>query len=173
MRTRFTRPSRARARKPTSEATADVYPAEYSEDVYPTECNEGVVVAVWAGGPWMYGEEVAAKPAHKIYPTERSEGVGGRRLPDRAARGRGDPPTPPPPLFCAEAGAMGGVGGGLPKKEKAYDLPFGLPFQLSIELVVVGDGFYALVVVEEAVVLVGGVKGVAIEAEAHEHALDA
>jgi len=52
----FTRPSRARARKPTSVATADVYPTEQregvypeerSEDVvvYPTECNEGVVVA--------------------------------------------------------------------------------------------------------------------------------
>ena len=34
-------------RKPTSEATADVYPAEYSEDVvvavYPTEQRKGVV----------------------------------------------------------------------------------------------------------------------------------
>jgi len=56
MRTRFTRPSRARARKPTSVATADVHPAEHGEDVYPeersedavvypTECNEGVAVA--------------------------------------------------------------------------------------------------------------------------------
>jgi len=47
----FTRPSRARARKPTSVATADVYPTECNEGVYPEERSED------------------------FYPTEQSEGA--------------------------------------------------------------------------------------------------
>ena len=69
MRTRFTRPSRARARKPTSVATAGGYPEERSEDFHPAECNEDV-----------YPEERSedfhpAEHSEDVYPAECSEDV--------------------------------------------------------------------------------------------------
>ena len=65
-------------RKPTSAATADVYPAEHSEDVYPAECSEDVypaecsedVVVVATPGP----------VANDFLPGQTLKGAGGHAL---------------------------------------------------------------------------------------------
>jgi len=46
-------------------------------------------------------------PAHKIYPTERSEGVGGTRLPGRTDWGRGGAAQAAKRSSCYAAGPLG------------------------------------------------------------------